>query len=107
MHELPFPDAAFDTVVATCVFCSVADPVAGLDEMARVTAPDGRALLLEHVRPRTRLLGWLADRVNPVARAALGFNIDRDTETAVADSALDVEQMRRWGVWREIVTRPR
>lgn len=62
VHELPFPDAAFDTVVA--------------------------------------------DRVNPLARNALGFNIDRDTETAVAHSALDVEQMRRWGVWREIVTRP-
>lgn len=106
VHDLPFPDASFDTVVATCVFCSVADPVAGLDEMARVTDPAGRALLLEHVRPRTPVLGWLADRVNPVARDALGFNINRDTETAVAHSALDVEHVRRWGVWREIVTRP-
>ncbi len=54
---LPYRAGAFDTAVATCVFCSVADPVAGLRELARVTKPGGRILLLEHVRPRNRLLG--------------------------------------------------
>ena len=59
-QRLPYPDATFDTVTATCVFCSVADPVAGLREVRRVVKPAGQVLLLEHVRPRNR--AWLAVR---------------------------------------------
>ena len=107
VHDLPFADASFDTVVATCVFCSVADPITGLAEMARVTAPGGQVLLLEHVRPRIPLLGWLADRLNPMTRRVFGFNINRHTETVVTDSALAIEEVHRAGVWREIVAHPR
>ncbi len=56
--RLPFEDHSFDTVCATCVFCSVADPVGGLEELARVVEPGGQVLLLEHVRPRSRIAGW-------------------------------------------------
>jgi ubiquinone/menaquinone biosynthesis C-methylase UbiE len=55
--DLPFEDDRFDVATATCVFCSVADPVRGLRELARVVRPEGRVLLLEHLRPRTRVLG--------------------------------------------------
>jgi ubiquinone/menaquinone biosynthesis C-methylase UbiE len=67
-QRLPFPSASFDTVAATCVFCSVVDPIAGLREAARVVRADGRVLLLEHVRPRNRVLGWLFDRLSPLTR---------------------------------------
>jgi SAM-dependent methyltransferase len=33
VQALPFPDASFDTLIATCVFCSVPDPVLGLREL--------------------------------------------------------------------------
>ena len=59
--DLPFADDRFDTTVATCVFCSVGDPITGLAELGRVTKPEGKILLLEHVRPLNPLLGWLAD----------------------------------------------
>jgi len=45
-----FPDNLFDTAVATFVFCSVPDPVLGLQELRRVVKPSGQILLLEHVR---------------------------------------------------------
>ncbi len=106
VQQLPFADATFDTVVATCVFCSVADPVAGLREVARVVRPGGQVLLLEHVRPRTPLLGWLFDLVNPVVRRFVGPNINRRTEDNIAQSGLDMIEVRRWGIWREIVARP-
>lgn len=106
VQELPFPDATFDTVVATCVFCSVADPVAGLREVARVVRPDGRVLLLEHVRPRTRALGWLFDLINPIVRRTIGPNVNRRTEDNVARAGLHAVEIRRWGIWREIVARP-
>jgi ubiquinone/menaquinone biosynthesis C-methylase UbiE len=105
VQQLPFADATFDTVVATCVFCSVADPIAGLREAARVVRPGGQVLLLEHVRPRTRLLGWLFDLVNPAVRRLIGPNINRRTESNVAQAGLEVIDVRRWGVWREIVAR--
>ncbi|MEQ8437801.1 MAG: methyltransferase domain-containing protein [Ilumatobacter fluminis] len=106
VQRLPFADATFDTVVATCVFCSVADPVAGLREAARVVRPGGQVLLLEHVRPRTPLLGWLFDLINPIVRRTFGPNINRRTEENIEQAGLDVAEVRRWGIWREIVAEP-
>jgi SAM-dependent methyltransferase len=40
-EELPFPDGAFDAVLAQLVVHFMTDPVAGLAEMARVTRRDG------------------------------------------------------------------
>jgi ubiquinone/menaquinone biosynthesis C-methylase UbiE len=72
VERLPFPDDSFDAVVATCVFCSVADPVAGLRELTRVVRDDGQILLVEHVRPRNPVLGLLADLVTPLTRRTMG-----------------------------------
>ena len=40
-EALPFRDGTFDTVVASLVFCSVADPARGLAEVKRVLRPAG------------------------------------------------------------------
>lgn len=106
VQRLPFDDHRFDTVTATCVFCSVADPVAGLREVARVVRPEGRVLLLEHVRPRNRFLGWLADRIAPLVARVAGPEINRRTEDNITAAGLDIVAIRRWGVWREMEARP-
>ena len=106
VERLPYPDASFDTVCATCVFCSVPDPVAGFAEIARVVDPGGQVLLLEHVRPRNRLLGWLADRLSPIVQRAIGPAINRRTEDNIRSGGLHLVEVRRRGVWREIVARP-
>ena len=106
VHRLPFEDNSFDTVTATCVFCSVADPIAGLREVARVTKPDGHVLLLEHVRPRNPLLGWLADRLSPLTRRLFGPEINRRTEDNITRAGLKMTSVDARGVWREIVARP-
>ncbi len=106
VHHLPYANETFDTTVATCVFCSVADPVAGLRELGRVTKRDGCILLLEHVRPRNRLLGRLADAVTVVTRRIFGFRANRRTEENVTAAGLRVVDIRREGIWREIEAGP-
>lgn len=102
---LPFRDGTFATVTATCVFCSVEDPVRGLEEVRRVLRPDGRLLLLEHVRPTNRVLAKLFDLLSPLTRRILGPEINRRTEANVAAAGLEIAHVRRDGIWREIVAR--
>jgi len=79
VQHLAFPDHIFDTVFATFVFCSVPDPVLGLREPRRVCKPDGRLLLLEHMRPDNPMLGLLFDMLNPMVVRMMGANINRRT----------------------------
>ncbi len=106
VQHLPFPDDSFDTALATAVFCSVPDPVAGLRELRRVTRPDGQILLLEHVRPDNPVLGLLADLVTPLTRRLFGFRANRRTEENVVAAGIEPETVVRRGIWREIVGRP-
>ena len=58
-EQLPFDAESFDDVVCTLVLCTVADPVRALSEVRRVLKPQGRLLLIEHVRSEDpRLAGW-------------------------------------------------
>ena len=102
VERLPFPCETFDAVTATCVFCSVPDPIAGLREVARVVRPDGQVLLLEHVRPRNAVLGFVSDLLSPITRRLLGPSINRRTEANVTSAGLEIVELHRSGVWREI-----
>jgi ubiquinone/menaquinone biosynthesis C-methylase UbiE len=89
VQHLTFPDHAFDTIFATFVFCSVPDPVLGLQELKRICKPDGKLMLLEHMRPGNPILGFLFDMFNPMVVRMMGANINRRT----------MENIRRAG-WR-------
>jgi ubiquinone/menaquinone biosynthesis C-methylase UbiE len=103
---LRYDDATFDTVTATCVFCSVENPVRGLIELRRVLRPDGRLLLLEHVRPENPVLGKLFDWLSPITRRLFGPEINRRTERNVTAAGFEIVDLRRDGIWREIEARP-
>jgi ubiquinone/menaquinone biosynthesis C-methylase UbiE len=79
VEHLNFADDSFDTVFATFVFCSVPDPIAGLQELRRVCKPDGKLLLLEHMRPENYALGLIFDLFNPIIVRMMGANINRRT----------------------------
>lgn len=93
-----FPDASFDTVVATCVFCSVPDPILGMREVLRVLKPGGQVLLLEHVRSEQAFLGALMDTVNPLVVRLVGANINRRTVENVRRAGLTVESVEDLGM---------
>ena len=55
--------------------------------------------------PRNRLLGWLADRLSPLTRRLFGPEINRRTEENVAAAGLEIVEIHRAGIWREIAAR--
>jgi ubiquinone/menaquinone biosynthesis C-methylase UbiE len=106
-EDLAFKDGVFDRVVATCVFCSVPDPVRGLREAGRVLYPEGRLVLLEHMRPGG-VLGTLFDLLDPLASRMMGPHINRRTMENIRGAGLQVlEEQNVFSDWvKVIVGRP-
>ena len=88
---LEFADEVFDTVITTCVFCSVPDPIKGLQEIRRVCKKDGQIIMLEHVRSNKHLIGTLMDLLNPIFVRVIGANINRNTVENLKKAGLKVE----------------
>ena len=105
-EALPFRGGTFATVTATCVFCSVANPVRGLEQVRDAVTSGGNVLLLEHVRPTNALLGKVFDWLCPLTRRLLGPEINRRTAQHVQAAGLRITEIRRDGIWREIVACP-
>jgi phosphatidylethanolamine/phosphatidyl-N-methylethanolamine N-methyltransferase len=101
VQNLSFEKHAFDTVVATFVFCSVPDPVKGLEEIRRVCRKNGRIILLEHVRPSGRFPGRLFDRLNWITVRLTGANINRNTVGNVENAGLRILAVEN--LFRDIV----
>lgn len=79
VENLEFRDSTFDTVISTCVFCSVPDPVKGLSEVYRVLKPGGKLMMYEHVLSENKILKPLMNFLNPFFHRLFGPNINRDT----------------------------
>jgi demethylmenaquinone methyltransferase/2-methoxy-6-polyprenyl-1,4-benzoquinol methylase len=55
--SLPFEEASFGAATIAFGLRNLSDPVRGLQEMLRVVKADGRAVVLEFVRPPKNLVG--------------------------------------------------
>ncbi len=103
-QHLEFPDHSFDTVVSTCVFCSVPDPIQGLREIQRVLKPSGHLLMIEHMLSDNPLLAWALHVMNPFAVRISGANVNRRTMQNLHTAGLQIEDMKMLA-WKDIVRR--
>ena len=103
VEDLPFRAGTFDAVVASCVFCSVPDPMRGLGEIRRVLKDGGQLRLLEHVRPP----GWrgrVFDFLDPLAARLAGPHINRTTVDSVRHAGFVVfEETDVFSDWVKVI----
>jgi len=89
--DLPFQKDTFDHVVASLVFCSVADPLRAAQEAHRVLRPGGWFVLLEHVRGQARsvrtLTRWLE---GPWLKISKSCHLARDTVQTVQQAGFRI-----------------
>jgi ubiquinone/menaquinone biosynthesis C-methylase UbiE len=82
VQNLGFADNSFDSVVTSCTFCSVPEPVTGLEELRRVLKPGGKLLMFEHVRSNVFWMGPMMDLMTRVSRK-FGPELNRRTKENV------------------------
>lgn len=101
-ESLSFANNTFDTVVSSCVFCSVHNPVKAFVEIKRVCKSNGNIFLLEHVRSQKKIVGKMMDILNPISFALYGDNINRRTYEHLIEAGFDPSQIEVENVWWDI-----
>nr|WP_074956679.1 class I SAM-dependent methyltransferase [Alicyclobacillus macrosporangiidus] len=94
VQNLQFDDDTFDSVVSTCVFCSVPDPIAGLREIRRVLKPEGRLLMIEHMLSDHFPIAIVLHILNPFTVRMTGANVNRRTMDNLRTAGFSIQEMR-------------
>ena len=94
-QDLSFPDASFDTVVATLALCTIPDDRRAVAEASRVLRPGGRLLLLEHVRSPVLPVRLLQRVLQPLTLLLDHDHLLREPLRHVEGAGLIVERLER------------
>jgi ubiquinone/menaquinone biosynthesis C-methylase UbiE len=94
-QALEFPDASFDTVVCALALCTIPDDRRALAETWRVLRPDGRLLLLEHVRSPRHGVRFVEGLLDPLAVRFMGDHLLRDPLDHLHSLGFLVERVER------------
>ena len=94
--SLPFPDAAFDAVIACLVFEHIEAVHGAITEAARVLAPGGRLLLyMNHPLLQTPGSGWIDDHILGEQYWRVGPYLSDDTSLEEVDKDVFVPFVHR------------
>ncbi len=92
--EVPLEDDAADTVVLTYTLCTIPETEPALREMARVLAPGGRLLFVEHgAAPDPGVRRW-QNRLNRLwKRLGGGCNLNREIPSLIEAGGFRIESL--------------
>jgi SAM-dependent methyltransferase len=98
-ERLGAPDESFDAVVSTYTLCTIADPVAALEQVRRVLKPHGSFHFLEHgLADDPGVQRWQA-RLNGLSKLVLGgCNLNRDIERLVRQAGFTFDRIDKYYV---------
>ena len=107
-EAIGFHDKSFDTVVSSLTLCTFPEPIAALQEMARVCRTNGSILLVEHGRSDCKRLGRWQDRRADRHAAKVGCHWNREPLEIVLKAGLKVMDARRtfFGIFHLIEAMP-
>ncbi|MDP2749555.1 MAG: class I SAM-dependent methyltransferase [Nanoarchaeota archaeon] len=90
VENLEFKDNSFDYVITSCVFCSVPNPIKGLEEIKRVLKPTGKLIMVEHVLSKNPVIALIEHIHNPLTKFLFGVNINRNTKQNIINANLKI-----------------
>lgn len=95
-QAVDLPDASCDAALCTFSLCTIPDPTAALDEVARIVVPGGRLHVLEHGRaPEPGVARWQR-RIDPIERRiADGCHLSRDPVALLEASGFTLERLEQ------------
>ncbi len=95
-RRMDFGDAQFDAVVASFLFCVLAeaDQLPALKELARVCKPGGEIRILEYCLSRNPVRRFVMRLWTPWVRWVYGASFDRRTERYLPEAGLEIVATR-------------
>jgi len=78
VHDMSFEDDSFDQIFTSCTFCSVPNPVQGLQSLRRVLKPGGELFMFEHTGSKYYPFKLMMNLMTMVSRH-LGPDMNRPT----------------------------
>jgi ubiquinone/menaquinone biosynthesis C-methylase UbiE len=88
VHEMPFEDNSFDQVYTSCTFCSVPNPVKGLEALRRVLVPGGDLRMFEHTGSRYFPFNVMMNLMTQLTKR-LGPDMNRPTQDNVRKAGFE------------------
>jgi ubiquinone/menaquinone biosynthesis C-methylase UbiE len=89
---MPFEENQFDQVFTSCTFCSVPNPVQGLEAIKRVLKPGGDLYMFEHTGSRYYPFRLMMDLMTQITRR-LGPDMNRTTVENVVAAGYDLKKV--------------